>query len=369
MVGLRSEKMSEKKTETSTNVNRRTALGVIGGLVVGGVVGAAGGYYAGMSSVPPAPGAMTSTVTQTVPGAASTLTVTAATAAIGPSYKFAWIVHGIDDPFFVPSLTGVKDIDSLLGVSTQVIGPPANDVPTQVADLGTALSGGFNGIACSFPDPTAFNDLVNKGVAQGIPIVGFNVDANNKRMGYVGNSPAVQGTAAGNRILASGIGKGDRVLITDVVTVGSCHIRATTMSDICKAAGVTVDVITIRDYSDLAGMTDLIRTDLSAHAETKLAHGSGSADTVAICSLLAQLKTPGFLVGGYDLNPPTLKAIQSGTCTWTVADIPYLQGYVSILLLWMWLQSHHTVTANMDTGLAFVDASNVANFIADTHYI
>jgi simple sugar transport system substrate-binding protein len=359
-----------ESSKPSTNVNRRTALGVIGGLVVGGVVGAAGGYYAGMSSVPSAPPGMTSTVTQTVTapaGAASTVTVTGTAAALGPSYKFAWIVHGTDDPFFVPSLHGLKDIDSFLGVTTQVLGPTANDVPTQVADLSSALSGGFDGIACSFPDPTAFNDLVNKGTAAGLPIVGFNVDAKNARLGYVGNSPLSQGTAAGNRVLAN-VAKGDRVLVTDIVTVGSCHIRATTISDMCKAAGVTVDYVTIKDYSDLAGMTDLIRTDLEAHTDTKLAHGSGSADTVVLCTLSGQLKT-GMLVGGFDLNPPTIAAIQSGACTWTVADLPYLQGYVPIMLLWMWLQSHHTMAANMDTGLSFVDKTNVAGYAAEHHYL
>jgi simple sugar transport system substrate-binding protein len=353
-------------TSKSGSMSRRTALGVVGGLVVGGIVGAAGGYYSGQASVPSAPSGV-STVTQTLP--ASTVTMTASATAPGPSYKFAWVVHGIDDPFFVPALAGIKDIDNMLGVSTQILGPTANDVPTQVSDLNTAISGGFDGIACSFPDPAAFNDAVGKALAKGIPVVGFNVDAKNARLGYVGNSPLNQGTAAGNRILASGIGKGDRVLITDIVTVGSCSIRATTMADMCKAAGATVDLITISDYSNLAGMTDLIRTDLNAHKDTKLAHGSGSADTVALCSVQGTLNLPNFLIGGYDLNPPTVSAIQSGICTWTVADLPYLQGYVPIMLLWMWLQGHHTVTANMDTGLAFVDKTNVAGYLAEHHYV
>jgi branched-chain amino acid transport system substrate-binding protein len=53
-------------TPKSGDMNRRTALGVVGGLVVGGIVGAAGGYYAGQASVPPS-----------VPGVSTTVTATA----------------------------------------------------------------------------------------------------------------------------------------------------------------------------------------------------------------------------------------------------------------------------------------------------
>jgi len=343
-------------------MTRRTALGVVGGLVVG----AAGGYFLGMSSAPPAPSGV-STVTATLP--ASTVTVTAPAAALGPKYKFAWIAHGITDPFFVPSITGIKDADNMLGTSTQVLGPTVNDVPTQVSTLNTAIAAKFDGIACSFPDPSAFNDAVSKAVAAGIPVVGFNVDAMNGRLGYVGNSPLMQGTAAGNRVLASGIKSGDRVLVTDIVTVGSCSIRATTIKDMCEAKGAKVDLITISNYADLPGMSDLIRTDLEAHPDTKACHGSGSADTVAISNVAGELKLPGLIVGGFDLNPPTIKAIVAGICTWTLADISYLQGFTPVMLLWMHLQSHRTVTASMDTGLAFVDKTNVAGFSAETHYV
>ncbi|MGD0331357.1 MAG: substrate-binding domain-containing protein [Nitrososphaeria archaeon] len=380
-------------TQEPKKMERRNFIGYMAAAIIAtGVVVGAGTYLLKPSSTTTS--TVTSTSTTTAVGTGATTTVTGPTTTISgptttipqyvyttspstPTYKFAWIVHGLTDPFFVPAIQGVKDADAQYGVTTDLLGPSTNDVPTQVNDLTTAVAAKYNGIACSMPDPTAFNSEVNAAMAAGIPVFTFNVDAANNRLGYIGNNPTVQGNAAGNRILASSIsgvkiGSGDRALITDIPSVYSCHLRALAEISILQGAGLTVDHITLSNdiAPNISAIADLVRTDLEANPTTKVCHGCGNSDTSAMGEVAQALNLSGkIVVGGYDLSPTILGQIQAGNVSWTLADLPYLQGYVSVMLLYMYLQSHRSVAADMNTATTFVDSTNVAGYLAEHHYM
>ena len=135
--------MSE--SSKSSSMTRRTALGVVGGLVVG----AAGGYFAGMSSVPSAPAGVTQTLTQTA-------TVTASAAAPAgmqygtlpshPKWKFVSICHVTTNPFFVPTQYGIADADALFGTTTQWTGSVTSLVSEMVDAFNAAVAAKVDGI-------------------------------------------------------------------------------------------------------------------------------------------------------------------------------------------------------------------------------
>jgi hypothetical protein len=71
------------------------------------------------------------------------------------------------------------------------------------------------------------------------------------------------------------------------------------------------------------------------------------------------------MIGGYDLDPPTLDAIAAGTAEVTVGQQEYLQGYLPVRAL-----AEHLINGTplvegwLEGPTEVVDAENVAEYVA-----
>ena len=70
-------------------------------------------------------------------------------------------------------------------------------------------------------------------------------------------------------------------------------------------------------------------------------------------------------VATFDTNALLLNAIQIGTVEWAVDQQPYLQGYLAIDALWLYLSNGNIPGGGQPvlTGPAFVDKTNVTDLI------
>jgi len=172
---------------------------------------------------------------------------------------------------------------------------------------------------------------------------------------------------------------GDRIGHLGYPGLEHVEIRRKEATKIMEAAGLIVDTIpvTAEEQADKAKMSDKIRSYILAHPDVRHLNGFGSIDTCAIAVTVANLgKAAGakpaegkITVGGYDLMPEILNAIKAGNATWTVADYPYLQGYCTMLALWLNKQSHGVIKFDMNTGASFCDASNIDAYLAEKYCI
>ena len=82
------------------------------------------------------------------------------------------------------------------------------------------------------------------------------------------------------------------------------------------------------------------------------------------------LRKKGVRGGGYDLLQGTLKAINGGYIDFTVDQQPYLQGFLPVQQLFLYLYSDLLLApADTNTGLKFVTIRNVLPYlITDTRY-
>jgi simple sugar transport system substrate-binding protein len=66
-------------------------------------------------------------------------------------------------------------------------------------------------------------------------------------------------------------------------------------------------------------------------------------------------------IGTFDTNAELVDAIKSGKIQWAVDQQPFLQGYLAIDSLWLYLNNRNTIGGGQPvlTGPAFVDSSNV----------
>jgi simple sugar transport system substrate-binding protein len=383
--------MSE--SSKSSSMTRRQALGVVGGLVVGGVVGAAGGYYAGMSSVPSAPGGVT-TVTQTVTGPGATVTASAAGPAAGmqygtlpshPKWKFVVICHVTTNPFFVPTQYGMADADALFGTTSQWAGSVNSLVSEMVDAFNAAVAAKVDGIATTLIDPKAFNAPTDAALAAGIPVIGYNADAKagtaahpacgcgpvlNNRMAYVGQPLYESGVNLGNMIAKYITDTKARIALF-IATPGTLNIqpRIDGASDALAALGYkNIDIVGTDPLLDKEG--PLIDAYYLGHTDVKGMFAVDAGDTSWVGDIATKEGLIGKVVtGGFDLLPETLKNIQSGATSFTIDQQPYLQGFVPVQQLYLYkLSGGAMAPSDTNTSLKFVTKDNVAGYTTPSRF-
>ena len=85
------------------------------------------------------------------------------------------------------SVSQVEDACALLGTTFQWTGSEKSIPADMVNAFDAAVSSKADGIALALIDPNAFNEPVEKALADGIPVVSYNADTKgNKRLCYVG---------------------------------------------------------------------------------------------------------------------------------------------------------------------------------------
>jgi simple sugar transport system substrate-binding protein len=64
----------------------------------------------------------------------------------------------------------------------------------------------------------------------------------------------------------------------------------------------------------------------------------------------------------FDTNAEEISKIKSGAVQWAVDQQPYLQGYLSVDSLWLYLTNANVIGGGQTvlTGPSFIDASNIA---------
>jgi len=66
-------------------------------------------------------------------------------------------------------------------------------------------------------------------------------------------------------------------------------------------------------------------------------------------------------IGTFDTNAALVEAIQNGDVQWAVDQQPYLQGYLAVDSLWLYLSNGNVIGGGQPTltGPAFIDKSNI----------
>src|SRR6478735_1248382 len=137
--------------------------------------------------------------------------------------KFVFVNHVTTNPFFVPTRYGAQDACDLLGCEYQWTGSENSNVNEMVNAMSTAITGGADGSAVALVDNKAFNSPTDSAIKAGIPVVGYNADAeDNGRLAYIGQDLFASGQEMGKRIVEL-VGDGDVALF--IATPGSTNLQ------------------------------------------------------------------------------------------------------------------------------------------------
>ena len=231
------------------------------------------------------------------------------------------------------------------------------EAPNQANLVQTAVDSGVKGIAVTLAKPDAMKAAVQAAEAKGIPVVAFNAGQDAwVGMGvkeYFGQDGFVAGQGAGDKLKAEGAKKA----ICVIQEQGHVDLEA-------RCAGVKNTFPAVENLNvngkDMPSVESTITAKLQQDPSIDyiVTLGAPFALTAVQSAKNAGSKAK---IGTFDTNAALVDAIKSGDVQWAVDQQPYLQGYLAVDSLWLYLTNGNVIGGGKPvlTGPSFIDKSNI----------
>jgi len=276
--------------------------------------------------------------------------------------------------YFYDHKMGMQMVGKELGVKTDYVGPAEYDMNAMVAAFEQAIAKKPDGLVVVGFEPS-LNSIVDKAVAQGIPVVTVDADLpGSKRMAFVGTGNFNAGVVGGTK-LASLIGGKGKVAI--MLKPGQSNLEervAGYKSALSKFKDIEIVqlVDTQSDPNQAAhGAAALLQKypDLAGIACVEAAGGAGAATAVREAKKVGKVK-----IVAMDRGNEVLDAIKEGVISASVAQQTALMPYYAVQIMYNLNNSKVAITSDnkaasvlgiptvVDTGAIIVDSSNYKFF-------
>jgi len=281
------------------------------------------------------------------------------TAQAAKKFKFVVITHATAVPFFVPVRKGAEDAGRLVGADVVYTGPAGFDIQKQVEFMKSAIAQKVDGIACTLPDPTAFNDVVKEAMSKGIPVIAINADAPaSGRLAYIGQGNYEAGRSMGEQIVKLLPGGGSVILGIHTAGAENLEARIKGVKDVLDAKG-GFKYRVVATGTDLVKAEGLLASALQADPSVKGMFGVEDITGIAIGNIIERQKLKGKVFGGgFDLVEQILNHIENGVMQFTIDQQPYLQGFQGVMELWL-NRMYAISPCDINTGIAPVTVETV----------
>jgi simple sugar transport system substrate-binding protein len=231
------------------------------------------------------------------------------------------------------------------------------EAPNQANLVQTAVDSGVKGIAVTLAKPDAMQTAVKNAEAKGIPVVAFNAGQDAwQAMGvkeYFGQDGYIAGQGAGDRLKKEGAKKA----ICVIQEQGHVDLEAR-CAGVKNTFGATENLnVNGKDMPSVEStITAKLQQDPSIDYVVTL--GAPFALTAAQSAKNAGSNAK---IGTFDTNAALVDAIEDGSVQWAVDQQPFLQGYLAVDSLWLYLNNGNVIGGGQPvlTGPSFIDKSNI----------
>jgi simple sugar transport system substrate-binding protein len=290
------------------------------------------------------------------------------------SHKFVMVNHVTTNSFFTATIYGCQDACALTGSTFQWTGSNNSIVSEMVSAFNAGIAAKANGIGCCLIDNTAFNGPTNTALSSGIPVIAYNADvaegSKNARMAYIGQNNLTAGAAVGEAILKAGVKSGDKVAgIIATPGTGNIQPRIDGAKPVLTGAGVNfVEVGT--SATEGAPEYNKISAWYAGNKDVRWMMAVDSGDSNAVAQFIKNESLAGKVGASvWDVGLPVVQAIQAGYVTATIDQQAYLQGFDTIMQLFLWNVSGGLMKpTNTDTGLGIVTKANVTPYLTPSRF-
>lgn len=285
-------------------------------------------------------------------------------------YEFVVITHSATIDFWIPLVKGAQDAAAMISaydpnvkISVTHTGPSLFNVAEQVDIMENVIQAGVDGIISTLPDPTAFDDPVQRALDAGIPVIATNADAgpDNPRMAYVGQSDYEAGRVLAQSVI-NAIGTSGKIAI-GVEDLGHTSLaqRLRGVTDVLD--GTDIDYTVLQTTPDLTQGAAIFETYLIANPDAK-AIISVDANTQSHGVVIRNLGLEDKVIsGGWDLVPTTIENIQDGYTKFVIDQQPYVQGFYPVLALYLY-HEYGIAPASIDSGAGVVGPHNIDEVVS-----
>jgi simple sugar transport system substrate-binding protein len=274
------------------------------------------------------------------------------------------VSHGQpSDPFWSVVQKGVAKAAEDMGVTAEYQAPQTIDMVAMSQLIDAAVASHPDGLVVSIPDADALGASIRAAVAAGIPVISMNSGSDvAKQLGvlnHVGQTEYEAGLGGGERMAAAGATKA--LCINQEVGNVALDLRCKGFTDAMTAAGGTVQVLAV-ELSDPVDAQQRISAALQADPEIDsiLTLGpTGSAPALAALDGMGKLGQ--IHLATFDLSPEVLDAIEAGNMLFAIDQQQYLQGYLPIVMLTLYVENLNTIANDVImTGPGFVTQENAS---------
>jgi simple sugar transport system substrate-binding protein len=279
-------------------------------------------------------------------------------------FRYAVITHGAGDAFWAVVKRGVQRAAKDLSVSV-TYSESSNRPQRQAQLIDTAVARKPRGIAVSAPNPDALKDALRRATRAKIPVITLNSGVNQfKQLGaitHVGQTETLAGRAAGQRLKAAGA----KNLLVVIHEQGNIGLEQRYSGARAGFRGGKTQRLQVAGVADLARTANEIRTKLTVDRSIDAVLGLNPQVGIAARDAVGRANSRA-RVATFDLSGDVITSIQGGRILFAVDQQQYMQGYLPVVLLYLFSINLNTAGGGQPilTGPGFVDRSNAARVAA-----
>lgn len=285
---------------------------------------------------------------------------------------FKMVSHGgPGNPFWTVVIKGQEDACALLSADCQWLGDEQYGLDSMAGYWEDALASNPDGIGTTVPDPEVIRAGVTSAAERGIPVIAYNTaDPNAGKenalpiLFYIGASEFNGGVSNGRAVFAAAAAAGTTIN-RGVCTIqeqghSGLEARCAGVQSVFDEMGVTLDILNINNNP--AESAGTLADYFSANADTNAIFMLGPLPSSAL-NLYVQEQgiQPGQLFATtHDTSAEIYDMIEQGILLQAIDQQPYLQGFETIM--WLYLNSQYKLAPGGDifTGPGIINQSNVA---------
>ncbi|OZE39557.1 MULTISPECIES: substrate-binding domain-containing protein [unclassified Rhodococcus (in: high G+C Gram-positive bacteria)] len=274
-----------------------------------------------------------------------------------PSATIAMITHEVPgDTFWDLVRKGAEAAAAKDNIELRYSADP--EAPNQANLVQSAIDSKVDGIAVTLAKPDAMAPAVEVATAAGVPVVAFNSGYESwKDMGvqqYFGQDETIAGEAAGARLTDDGA----RKTLCIIQEQGAVALEAR-CAGVTQGFGGTTEILNVNS-KDMPSVESTITAKLQQ--DPTIDHVIALAAPIALTAVQSKNNAGSdATIVTFDTNAALVDAIESGDVAWAIDQQPYLQGYLAVDSLWLYLNNGNTIGGGTPvlTGPAFIDSTNI----------
>jgi simple sugar transport system substrate-binding protein len=274
-----------------------------------------------------------------------------------PRFTVAMVTHGPPGDTFWDLVrkgaeTAAKKDNLDLKYSAELQGPDQANLVQNAVDSKVAA------IAVTLARPEALKPAVQRAISAGIPVVALNAGIDDWQAAgakaYFGQDEQISGEAAGKKLAADGA----RKVVCVIQDQGNVALESR-CAGVKAGFGGPVENLNVNG-TDMPSVQSTITAKLQQDRSVDYIVTLGAP--IALTAVESANNAGSTAkIGTFDTNAQLVDAIKAGKVQWAVDQQPFLQGYLAVDSLWLFLNNGNVIGGGKPTltGPALIDKSNI----------